>query len=88
MIKKLICALLAFFFAVQATAQNNASYTYDANNQLIQVVYSNGTTVKYTYDALGNRLSKKVTTIQKQHTVSLTSVPAEGGGVVGGGTYY
>ena len=80
--------LLAFLFTLQVSAQNKASYTYDANNQLIQVVYSNGTTVKYTYDALGNRLSKKVTTTQKQYTVSLTSVPAEGGSVVGGGTYY
>ncbi len=61
---------------------------YDDNNQLTQVVYSNGTTVKYTYDALGNRLSKKVTTVQKQYTVSLTSIPAEGGRVTGGGTYY
>lgn len=85
---KSFLVLLAILATLQASAQSKVSYTYDDNNQLTQVVYSNGTTVKYTYDALGNRLSKKVTTIQKQYTVSLTSVPAEGGSVTGGGTYY
>lgn len=33
---------------------------YDTNNRLTQVTYSNGVTVTYTYDHLGNRLSKKV----------------------------
>ncbi len=86
--KNLLYTLLAFLFALQASAQNKASYTYDANNQLTQVVYANGTTVKYTYDALGNRLSKKVTTVQQQYTITLTASPVEGGKVTGAGTYY
>lgn len=86
--KNLLYILIALVFALQATAQNKVSYTYDANNQLTQVVYSNGTTVKYTYDALGNRLSKKVTTVQKQYTMSLSASPVEGGNVSGSGSYY
>lgn len=86
--KRYLYILLALIINVQATAQNKASYTYDANNQLTQVVYANGTTVKYTYDALGNRLSKKVTTVQQQYTITLTASPTEGGKVTGADTYY
>ena len=85
---RILIVLLALFTTQQVSGQNKVSYTYDANNQLTQVVYYNGTTVKYTYDALGNRLSKKVTTMQKQYTVALTSIPDEGGSVTGEGKYY
>ncbi len=37
------------------------TYTYDKLNRLEKVVYENGVTVTYGYDALGNRTSKKVT---------------------------
>ena len=57
--KKRIINTLAFLLvSLLAFAQ---TYTYDSNNRLTKVVYSNGTTVTYTYDALGNRTSKKVT---------------------------
>lgn len=46
---------------VQAFGQGTVKYEYDALNRLTQVTYGNGVTVSYTYDALGNRLSKKVT---------------------------
>lgn len=46
--------------SVQTFAQSTVSYKYDANNRLTKVTYSNGTMVTYTYDELGNRLSKKV----------------------------
>ncbi len=52
----LICLLLATP-ALAGTAQ----YTYDSLNRLIQVVYDNGTTIVYTYDAAGNRLVQQVT---------------------------
>lgn len=89
MTNKLLYILLAFLFTLQANAQNKTSYTYDANNQLTQVVYSNGTVVKYTYDALGNRLSKKVTVAHElqRFTLSLIAEPAVGGSVEGAGTY-
>ena len=57
--KHRIIYTLAFLFAtMQASAQ---TYTYDSNNRLTKVKYDNGITVTYTYDALGNRLTKKVT---------------------------
>lgn len=61
--KHQILYILAFLFAsMQTFAQSTTTkYEYDANNRLTQVTYSNGVTVSYTYDALGNRLSKKVT---------------------------
>lgn len=87
--QKLLYTLLAFLFTLQASAQNKASYTYDANNQLTQVVYANGTTVKYTYDALGNRLSKKVVVaaVTQEYTITVQASPSQGGRVTGGGSY-
>lgn len=49
------------FVTLQAFGQGTVKYEYDALNRLTQVTYGNGVTVNYTYDALGNRLSKKVT---------------------------
>jgi YD repeat-containing protein len=37
------------------------TYTYDELSRLIQVKYETGTTVTYTYDAAGNRLTQSVT---------------------------
>lgn len=53
---------LAFLFAIfQASAQTTSvSYTYDTLNRLTMVKYSNGVTINYTYDALGNRTKKIV----------------------------
>ena len=36
------------------------TYKYDELNRLIQVIYEDGTTVTYTYDAAGNRLTERV----------------------------
>ena len=57
----IIFLLLAFLFPLQVNAQTEVSYTYDSNNRLTKVIYDNGTTITYNYDALGNRISKKVT---------------------------
>ena len=57
--KHRILYIMAFLFAtLQTFAQ---TYTYDSNNRLTKVVYDNGTTINYSYDALGNRISKTVT---------------------------
>lgn len=59
--KRRIIYTLALLFAVaQLFAQTKVRYTYDSLNRLTKVVYFDGTTVEYSYDALGNRLSKKV----------------------------
>ena len=57
--KKRIINTLAFLLVSLLTFAQ--TYTYDSNNRLTKVVYSNGTTVTYTFDAMGNRTSKKVT---------------------------
>lgn len=59
--KRIIYTLVILFVSLQTFAQGTVKYEYDANNRLTQVTYSNGVTVSYSYDALGNRLSKKVT---------------------------
>jgi YD repeat-containing protein len=40
-----------------------AQYTYNNLNRLVQVQYDDGTTIQYTYDAAGNRLTKEVTAL-------------------------
>jgi uncharacterized protein YjdB len=47
--------ILNVFFAFSQTA-----YQYDNLNRLSKVTYSNGTTIDYLYDELGNRMKKTV----------------------------
>jgi YD repeat-containing protein len=35
-----------------------ALYTYDALHRLIRVTYADGSVIRYTYDAAGNRLTQ------------------------------
>ena len=46
--------------AAPALAVETATYTYDAMDRLAQVKYTDGTTVTYTYDKMGNRLTETV----------------------------
>lgn len=51
------------FFCILMTSTvpaGTAQYTYDNLNRLVQVQYDDGTIIQYTYDAAGNRLTKKV----------------------------
>ena len=60
--KRILLYTLAFLFATMQTfAQSKTTYEYDANYRLTKVTYSSGVVVTYTYDALGNRLTKTVT---------------------------
>ena len=59
--QRFLYTLAILFVSMQTLAQGTVKYEYDSNNRLTQVTYSNGVTVTYTYDNLGNRLSKKVT---------------------------
>ena len=45
---------------MQTFGQGTTKYEYDAMNRLAKVTYGSGIVVTYTYDALGNRLAKKV----------------------------
>ena len=42
----------------QTTAEGKESYTYDADGQLTSVTYPDGTSESFTYDAVGNRISR------------------------------
>src|SRR5690348_9931974 len=57
MIGRLICVLL---IATAAGSTQSVSYVYDASNRLSGVAYADGTTIKYSYDASGNRISQIV----------------------------
>ena len=82
---RIIYTLALLFAATQLFAQ---TYTYDNLNRLTKVVYPNGTTVTYTFDALGNRTTKKVTGSNAETFTITTNVTPEGSGTVtGGGTY-
>ncbi len=56
--RNILYTLALLFATLQTFAQ---TYTYDSNNRLTKVVYDNGTTITYSFDALGNRISKTVT---------------------------
>ena len=85
MIKRLLYTLALLFATMQTYAQ---TYTYDSNNRLMKVVYDNGTTITYTFDALGNRTGKKVTgSTAVKYTVSVSVTPSGSGTVTGAGTY-
>ena len=51
--------MILLFATVQAFGQGTTKYEYDEMYRLTKVTYGNGVTVSYTYDALGNRLTKK-----------------------------
>ena len=48
------------FVTMQTFAGGTVKYEYDANYRLTKVTYSSGIVVTYTYDELGNRLSKVI----------------------------
>ena len=85
MTNRLIYTMALMFISLQTCAQ---TYTYDNLNRLSTVKYSNGVTVSYTYDALGNRIGKKVTgSTGITYTISVSVTPTGSGSVTGGGTY-
>ena len=83
--KRLPYSLALMFVVLQTFAQ---TYTYDKLNRLEKVVYENGVTVTYGYDALGNRISKNVVgSIATKYTITVSVTPSGSGSVTGGGTY-
>ncbi len=83
--QRIIYTLALVMVALQAFSQ---TYTYDNLNRLTKVVYGNGVTVTYGYDALGNRTSKKVTgATESSFTISVAVTPQGSGSVTGAGSY-
>jgi YD repeat-containing protein len=71
LIKQFFCAVFLCLLWVAPGIAGTAQYTYDSSNRLVQVQYDNGVTIRYTYDAAGNRLSRQVTAPGQ-----LSSIPA------------
>ena len=56
-----VCTFLFCLFLAAPALAGTAQYTYDSLNRLVQVVYDNGASIVYIYDAAGNRTVKQVT---------------------------
>ena len=52
-------AILTIFPSFNSTAHAD-TYTYDDLNRLVKVAYANGSSISYSYDEVGNRLSTTV----------------------------
>lgn len=80
-----------------AQAQNytkSVSYKFDDAGRLTEAIYANGTIIKYTYDALGNRLQQVITvsnTLQPDLQITATTASSTsflpGTSVTIGGTF-
>ena len=68
---RLAFAASLLLWPLSLNAADSVTYTYDALNRLTQAKYSNGTTIDYTYDAAGNRLTQVVTKGPAQPPVAL-----------------
>jgi len=58
----LACFLVGLLAAAGSSWAETINYTYDTMNRLTGVQYDDGTTIQYTYDKMGNRLSQTVVT--------------------------
>ena len=85
--KKIITIAILCLLALGAFAQSTNTYEYDNLNRLTKVTYANGAVVQYQYDNVGNRISKTVSGVDTQYTITASANPTEGGTVSGGGTY-
>lgn len=61
----LVSLALIFYATVGVSSAQATIYTYDDLNRLAKVEYSDGIVIEYTYDEVGNRISKTVTKIVK-----------------------
>ena len=55
-----VLLLTAFSVSLMPLVKAATTYSYDSLNRLTQVAYSDGTTIAYTYDSAGNRLSQVI----------------------------
>ena len=68
--KNTIVISILSLLALGAFAQYTNTYEYDNLNRLTKVTYANGAVVQYTYDAVGNRLTKTVEGVNATTTQS------------------
>ncbi|MGC9967039.1 MAG: PKD domain-containing protein, partial [Syntrophobacteraceae bacterium] len=77
--KYLRSSIIAILLVVAAATghANDTSYTYDQLNRLIGVEYSDGTRVEYTYDEVGNRITRSVA-LSSGLAANFTATPESG----------
>ena len=71
--RRILYTLAILFVTMQAFAQSTNTYEYDNLNRLTKVTYADGTVVQYTYDNVGNRLTKTVTSAQTTQTQAMSN---------------
>jgi len=72
----LICGLL--LLANILIAQSAINYTYDQQNRTQLIEYPNGSSISYTYDAIGNRLTQTISTSPLAPQANFTANPTSG----------
>ncbi|MCX6271198.1 MAG: hypothetical protein NTU44_08285, partial [Bacteroidetes bacterium] len=56
--KQTLILISAFLLTASAYPQNTFSHQYDTLGRIVEVIYPNGKKINYSYDKLGNRLTK------------------------------
>ncbi|WP_445114733.1 RHS repeat domain-containing protein [Acinetobacter sp. WZC-1] len=69
--EKIFLVLLITFCAHFQVHAETADYKYDSFGRLIEIIYSSGKKVVYTYDAMGNRLTMTGTNADGSEIVDL-----------------
>ena len=83
----LLGILMCFSCPIQALAATTIQYTYDNQNRLTRVVYANGVTQIYGYDAAGNRVSfSSATILPPVLTLNAVTTPASSASQIINGT--
>lgn len=85
--KKILIIFSSICLSLAAMGQSVKQFEYDNLNRLTKVTYANGAVVQYTYDALGNRLTKTITGVSVNYTIIATASPSNGGAVNGAGSF-
>jgi YD repeat-containing protein len=69
--------LLISLLSASELKARDVTYFYDELSRLVRVIYDDGTIIEYTYDQVGNRLTK---TISRESTIAPSAPSRPSGG--------